>query len=172
MQRTVLSFVSAGAWLLFASPAAAQVAGVIDATITLTAACEVNGSASSADLGTLAFGTHTTLFDSASAEVNGAGAIGVLCTPGTNATLTFGAGENDGAAVGSGRALADAGGTLLVPYDIYSDAGFNDVLAPADQITVPGTGAVETVHVYGRALGAPNLAPGTYTDTIAVTLTF
>jgi spore coat protein U-like protein len=150
----------------------AQVAGVIDATITLTAACEVNGSPTSADLGTLAFGTHTTLFDSASAEVNGTGAIGVRCTPGATATLTFGDGENDGAVAGSGRALANAGGTLFVPYDIYSDAGLSDVLAPTDQITIPGTGEVETVHVYGKALGAPDLTPGTYADTIAITLTF
>ncbi|WP_336962837.1 spore coat U domain-containing protein [Sphingobium aquiterrae] len=157
------------------TPAIAQnVSGTVDATITLTSACEVNGSTgtSNVDFGTLDFGTHSTLFTSATAQVNGngSGEIAVQCSPGADATLTFTGGLHDAAIGGSGRAMSD--GTLFVPYDIYRDSAFNTVLANGASITITADGSIQHIPVYGRALGISGLAAGTYTDTISVMLAF
>lgn len=168
---TAVSFVS----ILASSQVAAQtVTGTIDATITLSAACEVNGSTatSNVDFGTLDFGTHSTFFSAAQAQVdgNGSNSISVQCTPGSDATLTIVSGLNDAAVAGGERALTN--GSLFVPYDLYSDAGFLNVLSNGSTIDITGDGTVQLVPVYGRAVGVSGLTPGTYTDTISVTLAF
>lgn len=157
------------------APAMAQtVTGTIDATITLTSACEVNGSTATTgvEFGTLDFGSHTTLFTEATTELqtdSGAG-ISIQCSPGSDASLTVTGGSNDGTVPGSSRAMSN--GTSLVPYDLYSDVGLLATLANGTSIPVTGDGTVQTIPIYGRALGTALLTPGTYSDTVAVTLSF
>ncbi len=157
-------------------PASAQtVTGTIDTTITLTSACEVNGgtATSGVDFGTIDFGTHSTLFSEATSTLDpggGGGGISIQCTPGADASLTITSGLNDAAVVGSGRAMAKGG--LYVPYDIYSDASFLNLLANGSSIAVTADGTVQIVPIYGKALGNTGLTAGTYTDTISVTLGF
>lgn len=153
---------------------AQTVTGTIDASITLVAACEVNGDAatSNVDFGSLDFGSVSTFFTSSDAQVdgNGSGNISVQCSPGSDATITIDSGANDAAVAGGGRALAN--GSVYIPYDIYSDAGFSTVLNNGSTLSVTGDGTEQTVPIYGRAVGVAGLSPGTYTDTISVTLTF
>lgn len=161
--------------LAFATPVAAEtVTGTLDASITLTKACKVNGATttSGVSFGSLAFGTHTTLFTeaTATADGNGSGAISIQCTPGADATLKFNAGQNDGQASGSGRAMKS--GTYYVPYDIFSDAGYSNKLTSGSGVTVTADGTAHTVNVYGKALGASGLVAGTYSDVITVELSF
>jgi spore coat protein U-like protein len=162
------------ATVLQTSADAQTVTGTVDATITLSAACEVNGSTatSGVNFGTLDFGSVSTFFSSADAQVdgNGSGSISVQCSPGSGATLTINSGLHDAAVSGGSRALTD--GSQYIPYDIYSDAGFNTVLNNNSTLSITADGTVQTVPIYGRAVGASGLSPGTYTDTISVTLTF
>lgn len=68
----------AGLGLALASQAqAATVTGNITSTLTLIAACQVNGSSGTSGLnfGALDFGTQDALFTSANAQVLGAGAV-------------------------------------------------------------------------------------------------
>lgn len=175
ISRVHLVLASAACALGLQSTVQAQtVTGTIDATITLTSACEVNGGTGTTgvDFGTLDFGSHTTLFDEATAAVqNGGGtAIAIQCSPGAGATLTVTGGAHDGQVPGSGRAMSD--GAQFVPYDIYTDAAFQNVLANNQAIGVTADGTVQLVPIYGRALGNAGLSAGTYGDTVAVTLTF
>lgn len=160
--------------LLFGPASNAQtVTGTVDSTITLTRACQVNGTtdATNVAFGVLDFGTHTTLFTDATAQVEGnGGAITIQCSPGASATLTFAAGLHDAAVAGSGRAMGN--GTLLVPYDLYSNAALSTVMPVGATQSITADGTVQTINIYGRALGAPGLTAATYTDTIAVTLAF
>lgn len=165
---------SASGLVLQSSAFAQTVTGTIDATITLASACEVNGSpeTTGVEFGTLDFGTHTTLFSEATTELqteSGSG-ISIQCSPGSDASLTVTGGSNDGTVPGSGRAMSN--GTSLVPYDLYSDAGLLATLENGTSIPVTGDGTVQTIPIYGRALGTDLLTPGTYSDTVAVTLSF
>ena len=154
------------------------VTGSVDATITLQASCEVNGApgATGVDFGALDFGTHSTLFDQADAEISDTAAgISVQCTPGTQYTLTFDGGlhaASANAALGL-RAMEHTAGGTFVTYNLYAASGrtvpmsINGTLGP-----LTADGSAQTVNVYGRALGESGLVAGTYDDTIGVTLSF
>ncbi len=127
-------------------------------------------------LGTLDFGTETTVFDQADAEVQNAGsAITIRCSEGVAPTIAFDGGLNPGTAPNGGatRALALQGGAepRFIGYELYSDAGRSTVIANGDPLTLPADGSAQTVNVYGRAFGGTALLPGTYTDVIGVVIT-
>jgi spore coat protein U-like protein len=155
----------------------ANITGSVDAEITLEAGCAVNGQdtlddATGVNFGRLEFGTHTTVFSQADAEIVGAGGFTVQCSPGVSPVLSFNAGENDGSGTGGGaRAMenqTDAG--KFVTYNLYSDAGRNSVIPINGDIVLQTNGALQTVQVYGRAFGASSLTAGTYSDIITVVL--
>ncbi|WP_449433898.1 Csu type fimbrial protein [Pseudomonas putida] len=167
----------AGLGLALASQAqAATVTGNINSTLTLTAACQVNGSSGTSGLnfGALDFGTQDALFGSANGQVLGAGggAMSVLCSAGTVPAIRVRAGAHDGESSGGTRALADGNGNF-VPYDFYTDSGRTQLLDIDGTITLPtSTGVAQTVNLYGQARGKAGLPAGVYTDTVAVELSF
>ncbi|WP_110970083.1 Csu type fimbrial protein [Pseudomonas huaxiensis] len=165
----------AGVALALTSQAqAATVTGVINATLTLIASCQVNGSTatSGVNFGALNFGTQNALFTQASGQVqSGGAAISVLCSKGAIPVIKVGLGSHDGASSGGTRSLSD--GTNFVPYDFYTDAGTSTLLPINGTITLPtSTGVAQTVDLYGKAVGKAGLPPGVYTDTVAVELSF
>lgn len=175
--RTNLSrCILAGLGLTLASQALAATTGTIDSTLTLTAACQVNGSSgtSGVSFGALDFGTKDALFTTAEAQVigGGGGAMSILCSAGTVPVIRVGAGSHDGQSTGGSRALADGDGNF-VPYDFYTDAGHTQLLAIDDTITLPtSSGVAQTVNLYGQARGKAGLPAGVYTDTVSVELSF
>ncbi|ROM34353.1 spore coat protein [Pseudomonas poae] len=155
---------------------AATVAGTVTSTLVLTSSCLVNGAAATGGMsfGTLNFGTANSLFTQATGQVlgGGGGALSILCSAGTSPSLTVSAGANDGKSAGGGRALYD-GVANYVPYDLYTDSGHSNLLAIGGVINLaPSTGVAQAVNIYGKASGKAGLPAGTYTDTVAVTLTF
>ena len=171
---TVLCCTFAG----MALPATAQtingtINGTINATMTLTAACAVDSTPSSGsyNFGTLDFGTHSTLFDTADgAMVTGASGIEVTCTPETEASLTIVSSQNTPITGGS-RALVANGQSI--PYDLFeTGAGVGTALANNAEIPVTADGTPHTIKLYGRAYGVTGLKVGTYTDLITVSLGF
>ncbi|MEG0862424.1 MAG: spore coat U domain-containing protein [Pseudomonas sp.] len=177
MQPYISRFIFAGVGLALCTQAqAATVTGQINATLTLTASCQVNGSAGSSGLnfGTLSFGTVDALFTQASGQVLGGsgGAMSILCSSGTIPVVKIGAGSNDSQSAGGTRALADSAGNY-VAYDFYTDSGHSQLLAINGTITLPtSTGVAQTVNLYGLAKGKAGLPAGVYTDTVSVELSF
>ncbi|AZD49414.1 spore coat U domain-containing protein [Pseudomonas chlororaphis] len=161
---------------IFSSAQAATVTGQITSSLILTSSCQVNGAGGSSGLnfGTLNFGTTDSLFTQATAQVlgGGGGALSILCSSGTSPVVKVRAGAHDGQSAGGTRALADGSGNF-VPYDLYTDSGHSQLLAIDDVINLAtSTGVAQTVNIYGKALGKAGLPAGTYTDTVAVELTF
>ncbi len=155
---------------------AVNVNGVINATITLAGACSINGSApvAGATWGTLDFGSQSTLFTTATAQVNGSGSspISLQCATTTPPTLTILSGTND-ANAGSGHLHAMANGSKYVSYDIYTDAGHSSKITNGTAFfTSANNGTAESVNIYGQASGGSGLTPGNYTDTLTVQLTY
>ena len=159
-----------------AAQAATTVTGQVTASLVLTSSCLVNGVAGSTNInfGSLNFGTTSSLFTQASSQVlgGGGGAMSILCSAGTVPVVKVRAGSHDGQASGGARALADGAGHF-VPYDFFTDTGFSNLLAIDGTISLAtSTGVAQTVNLYGRAIGVAGLPAGTYTDTVAVELTF
>ncbi|MGF6391985.1 Csu type fimbrial protein [Pseudomonas plecoglossicida] len=177
MRTTLTHCILAGLGLALATDAhAATVTGTISSTLTLTAACQVNGSSGTSGLnfGSLNFGSQDALFTTAPGQVlgGGGGAMSILCSAGTVPAIRVRAGAHDGQSAGGTRALADGSGNF-VPYDFYTDAGHTQLLAIDGTITLPtSTGVAQTVNLYGQARGKAGLPAGVYTDTVAVELSF
>lgn len=156
--------------------AVTTVTGQISSTLTLTSSCLVNGASGTTGLnfGALNFGTTTSLFTEADAQVlaGGGGALSIQCSASTSPTVKVRAGTNDRQSTGGTRALFD-GVSHYVPYDFYTDAGHQTILAIDDVINLSASaGAAQTVNLYGKAVGKAGLPAGVYTDTVAVELSF
>lgn len=147
-----------------------QSSGELEVRLLVNASCDISGS-TSGGLGNavLDFGTATLLQDAIDADTASSGnqALEVLCNPGVAYTLTFDSGEN--ASQIADRAMKRAGGTELVPYQIYSDAARTTVL---ETLTGTGTGTPQAVVVYGRVPAQTAPPPGSYRDVVTITVAF
>ncbi|MBK5478040.1 spore coat U domain-containing protein [Pseudomonas sp. 13B_2.1_Bac1] len=165
-----------GLALAAGAQAATTVTGQISSSLILTSSCLVNGGAGTTNLnfGSLNFGTTTSLFTQTGTQLvaAGGGAVSIQCSSGTTPTVTIQGGLHDGQSTGGTRALYD-GVANFVPYDLYTDSGFNNLLAANGVINLAAsTGAAQTINLWGKAVGKAGLPAGTYTDTIAVQLSF
>jgi spore coat protein U-like protein len=93
-------------------------------------------------------------------------AISWACTPGFSTTIELGNGLN-------GNRTLDA----VIAYELYSDSGHTSVWGGAGQaVAVTGTGfaSMTDTTVYGRILGSAlnSVSPGTYDDTVTITIKF
>lgn len=161
----------------FAPTAQAQTAtGSIDSKILLVDGCVVENStaASGVDFGSLDFGSKSTLFTSADAEVTGVNGngISIVCSAGNDAIVKVVNGAND--ANGAGHTHAMAFSAKYVPYDLYSAAGraAGDRVNNNDAINVTGDGTTKTIRLYARAVGASGLSAGLYQDTLTMQIDF
>jgi spore coat protein U-like protein len=143
---------------------ARPVAGATD-TGTLTVTATVNSNCSLSG-GTLAFGTYTA---GQTNDLDAQGSINYVNCP--VGTLVF---ELDnGANASSGQRRMKSGNNFLV-YEIYKTTARNTRWGSgADGVTIqllqPGNGSVV---VYGRIPRGQAVPPGSYSDTVTITLTF
>lgn len=138
------------------------------ATSNLTVRIVINAQCLAATASTLDFGTTGVL----SANVDVTSTILVTCTNTTPYNIGLNAGTGTGATV-SNRLMMS--GATTISYAMYSNAGrtmnWGNTVGTD---TVPGTGngAAQSYTVYGRVPPQTTPAPGTYTDTITVTVTY
>jgi spore coat protein U-like protein len=174
--------------LAWATPAAAQgtLSGTVAATLTLTSSCVISGDTvtSGADFGTLDFGAEPanftgTLTTQATGGAGGAGNTQIVCSPdvdGVSVSVDGGQHAGEGAGIGDGaRALAN--GADFLPYDVYSSSSFTTaypVDGSAVSVPIATAGAAFDLPVFARInkTSAVALPAGTYTDSLAVTITF
>ncbi|MDN3565354.1 spore coat U domain-containing protein [Paeniroseomonas aquatica] len=114
----------------------------------------------------LAFGNYSGALLSASTTVS------VTCTLGTTFNLGIDAGLGSGATVAA-RQMTFGGNTLT--YGLYSNAGATTVIGTSigtNTISSTGTGSSQSITVYGQVPAGQAVAPGLYTDTVTVTITY
>lgn len=114
----------------------------------------------------LAFGNYSGSLLSASTTVS------VTCTVGTTFNIGIDAGLGTGASV-TERKMQSGANTLS--YGLYSNAGATTVIGSTigtNTISNTGTGSSQTITVYGQVPAAQAVAPGVYTDTVTVTITY
>jgi spore coat protein U-like protein len=150
---------------LAATPAsAATTSTTLNVSATVTANCTVSSSA-------LAFGAVNPLSGS---DVDASGGITVTCTNGTAWTAAAGVGAGSGASFASRRMTA---GANLLNYNLYTDAArtsvWGDGTGSTAQFSNSGSGVAQAVTVYGRVpSGQVTVPPGSYADTVSVTVTY
>lgn len=110
------------------------------------------------------FGSHGLL----NADIDATGMVRVTCTGATGYTVGLDAGPYTAV---TRRMLS---GAYHVVYGLYQNAGRTVPWGSAGGQTVAGTGTglQQNLTVFGRVPPQPTPPPGTYTDTVAVTVTY
>jgi spore coat protein U-like protein len=99
--------------------------------------------------------------------------ISIVCTRDAPYQIALGAGLNDGGLGINGRKLK--AGSETIGYQLYRDSGRTLVWGNTlntDTKSGTGSGSTQTHDVYGRVPAQTTPSPGTYTDTIVVTVEY
>lgn len=134
-----------------------------DVQMTITAECQVKSA------GNISFGSAGII----SSNVDATSAIVVRCTNGTSYNLGLDAGTGSGAT--AANRLMTGPNARTISYKLYSDSARTAIwgnTAGSNAAAGTGNGTDETYSVYGRVSAQNAPAPGTYHDTITVTLTY
>ena len=184
-------FLFAAAGLTVAIPSLTQAAttsGTINATLTLTTGCLVNGQSATAgvNFGTLNFGSSAATFDTLNATLVGAAGNGIFvrCTTGQtyNVQLTS---SNAAPATVFGEVTAQprylvlvSNATQGIAYTLYNSTSYTTPIANNTNLTSTGTTDPtngDNYPIYGRITGGgfnAAIPAGTYTDTINVAVNY
>lgn len=113
----------------------------------------------------LAFGSYNPL---AAAPLNGSGTIRVNCNGWITVARVLVSAGTSGAA--STRAMAN--GAERLGYNVYSDAACTQVWSDAPPGVAIGPFFSVTLALYGRIPAGQDVAVGTYTDTLTITVDY
>jgi spore coat protein U-like protein len=141
---------------------AATATSTMTVQMTITATCLVNSASA------LNFGTQGVL----STNVDQTSTIQVTCTNTTPYNIGLDAGTGTGATVATRKMTS---GANTVNYTLYSNSTRTTVwgnTVGTDTVAATANGAAQSYTVYGRVPPQAAPAPGTYTDTITVTVTY
>lgn len=130
-------------------------------TATNIASCLVSAT-------TLDFGTAGVL----TSNVDSTNTLSVTCTAATPYTISLNGGSS-GATDPTQRKMSK--GAETITYGIYRDAARSQpwgATVGTNTAAGTGTGLSQSYTAYGRVLTQPTPSPGTYTDTIVVTITY
>ena len=123
----------------------------------------------------MAFGTYDGVVANASNALEATATVISTCTSGAEALITM----NAGASAGSGSADAPvrrmtAGPGKYLDYQIYSDVSGETVWGNTalTGVALTGTGASQTLTVYGSIPSAQMVPQGDYSDQISITITY
>jgi spore coat protein U-like protein len=131
-----------------------QVTAIVPAACTITA-------------NPLAFGNYTGVV------LNSTTTILVTCSKSTTYNVGLNAGTSTGATV-TNRSMTGPASSLL-KYKLFSNAGMTinwGNTVGTDTLAGTGSGAAQSLTVYGQVPAGQLVRPGSYTDTITATLTY
>jgi spore coat protein U-like protein len=159
------------------SPAFAETSAEFDVAAEIVPGCLVDGLGASGPaglIGTLDFGTDSTFSTAVrTATTTTNQAIRLRCTPGVSLTMAVDGGAH--AAAGVRHLQRGAGTTSRIAYAVCRDAGCTQPIAIGGNaaVAVDGTNSEDVRLPLYAALTLPGaLPPGTYADTLTVTLTW
>jgi spore coat protein U-like protein len=138
-------------------------------SLTIVAECVINSTA------TLAFGSLGVLGGSGGTDPNYASTtIAVQCTNSTPYDIGLDKGTTSGASITT-RKLLNTASSATVNYQLFSEGTYTtnwgDVVGTSTLSKI-GNGASQPYTVYGRIPAQTTPVPGTYADTVTVTVTY
>jgi spore coat protein U-like protein len=164
--RTYCALLAIASSLLISTAAAeaATATGNIPATITIEPSCQVASSS------TLDFGSTGALVASLDVQSN----FVVQCSDTTPFNVALDGGSTPGGTVAT-RLMAGGSGGEVVSYQLYSDpartANWGNTVG-ADTVSGTGNGSTMNLTVYGRVPAQATPSPGTYSDTVMITISY
>lgn len=145
-------------------------AGSATSNMAVSASVSANCTISAAPM---AFGAYDPIVTNASTALTQSANLAVDCTNGSAATITLGQGANSGTGSTDAAPIRRmANGSNYLNYGLYSDNGDTTTWDNSTGVSYTGTGASDSVTVYGSIPGGQNVSAGSYTDTVVATITF
>jgi spore coat protein U-like protein len=142
---------------------AATATGQFNVTLTLQAECRLTSTSN------VAFGTSGVI----TSPLTATGSVVVQCTNTTPFNVGLNAGNGTGATI-TNRLMSSGASTL--PYQLFRDAGRTQNwgnTVGTDTLSGTGSGAAQSLTVYGLVpIPGTQPAPGSYSDTVQVTVTY
>ena len=129
-------------------------------TVVISATCTISAN-------NMAFGTYTGLL------IGSTSTISVTCTKAATYDVGLNAGLATGATV-TNRSMTGPASALL-SYKLFSNSGYTTNwgnTVGTDTVAGMGTGAAQSLTVYGQVPAGQLKTPGSYTDTITATITY
>ena len=161
-RQTIFACASLACALLPAVANAATATTTMPVSMTITAGCTVTATS-------VAFATQSTLATSTPAT----GTLSVTCTNTTPYTVGLNEGSGTGATTTVRKMTGPA--SAFINYGLYQNSGHTTNFGNTtgtDTVAGTGTGAVQTITVYGQVPAQASSAPGSYADVINVVITF
>lgn len=167
----LLSSLAIGAGLLFSAAqeahGATPVNNTFQVTATISSSCTVSGS-------NLNFGSAIDPL-AVGVPLDATSTLSVNCSNTTPYTVSLNAGANAGGATNFTTRTMKSGSDTL-GYQLYLDSGrstvWGDGTSSSSAKNGTGTGSVQSLSVYGRIPTLANVVPGSYTDTVTVTVSY
>ena len=173
MRIALLALAVTGSMFAAASANAATATGNLNVTANVASSCIVSAP------GSLAFGAYDPVDLNNTTPKNGQGTINVRCTRGTTTTIALEQGQNP--ATGSTctnpiRQMNDGAGERL-RYNLFSDSNRTvtwGCTTGTNTTSYQSTNSANaaSLDVWGRIPAGQDVAPGNYSDTVQITLTF
>jgi spore coat protein U-like protein len=155
------TFAVAFFYLAYSEAEASTATGSFNVQVAIASTCVVTSATN------LNFGTQGVL----SAAVNQTSTITVTCTN----TTPYNIGLNQGVNGSSVTTRQMSSGSATINYSLFSNAGMTTnwgQTVGTDTVAGTGNGSGQAYTVYGQIPAQTTPAPGTYTDTITVTVTY
>jgi spore coat protein U-like protein len=176
MRKTTLSLGLGLLASLLAVPAfaATTITGNLTVQATVVGTCTLNtAAAAGSGNGLLNFGNVTSTIAAVNADTTTAGNYGlsVVCSATTPYTVFANSGAN---ASGTQNNMKSAGGSVL-PYNLYTSSARTTAfpITSGTALSFTGNGLAQTIPFYGQIPAGTTLpAPGAYTDTVVVSITY
>ena len=168
LKRAILSVITLWITILGTQSRADTGTSTMSVSATVRHSCSI-------DTTPMAFGTYDGVAANASTALKATATVNSSCTSGAAALITMNAGNSAGP--GSDdmpfRQMNAGTGEYLV-YQLYSDVSRKTIWGNSDPtgVSFTGTGAPQTLTVYGSIPSAQIVPEGEYSDQIIVTITY
>lgn len=139
-------------------PSVLACTAILAAAQAAEASCSVSASA-------VSFGTFGLIGN----PIDSTGDLSVTCSLATSYTVGL-----DGGQAGQPASRLLSSGSATIAYGLYKDSARSELWGDtgSDTQSGTGTGSAQTYTIYGRIPTQSTPAPGSYTDTIFVTVTY